>query len=182
MRRSPRFGLLLLLALACPGLHAQVRRCTTPEGIDVYTDRRCTDIGATERKPAPPPASPGVGGSARFYRGCARNLQDLAYELTTALDSHDVNRLAGVVDWAGMSGNAAYAVMDRLAVIADRPLVGLTPVYPAEDGGDAGYYPQETVRRAPVALRVEQTLANGSTPSHVVFGLRRYFGCWWLRP
>ena len=170
---SLSLGLLTTLAAK-----AEVRRCETPSGQTVFTDRKCTDIGATQRVPNVAGNTP-----ARMYRGgCARNLQDLAYELTTALDSHDVNRLAGVVDWAGMSGNAAYAVMDRLAVIADRPLVGLTPVYPAEGDGDAGYYPQETVRRAPVALRVEQTLANGSTPSHVVFGLRRYFGCWWLRP
>jgi len=32
-----------------------------------------------------------------------------------------------------------------------------------------------------VALRVEQTLANGSTPSRSVFGLHRHFGCWWIR-
>jgi hypothetical protein len=29
-------------------------------------------------------------------------------------------------------------------------------------------------------LRLEQTLANGSTPSHTVLGLRRSFGCWWV--
>jgi hypothetical protein len=32
-----------------------------------------------------------------------------------------------------------------------------------------------------VALRVEQTLANGSTPSRTVFGLRKYFGCWGIK-
>lgn len=35
--------------------------------------------------------------------------------------------------------------------------------------------------RRPVALRVEQTLSNGSTPSSTVFGLTRHFGCWWIR-
>jgi hypothetical protein len=30
-------------------------------------------------------------------------------------------------------------------------------------------------------LRVEQTLANGATPSRTVFGLTHYFGCWWIR-
>lgn len=35
-------------------------------------------------------------------------------------------------------------------------------------------------RRAPYALQVDQTLANGSTPSRTVFGLRRHLGCWWL--
>lgn len=173
-------ALPLVVLLAPASVQAQVRRCTMPDGTTVFTDRRCTDLGATERRPQPAPATAGSG--ARLYRGCARNLQDLAYELTTALDDHDVNRLAGVVDWVGMSGSSGYALMDRLAVIAQRPLVDLSPVYPEVAGEPADYHPQATVRRAPVGLRVEQTLANGTTPAHVVFGLKRHLGCWWLRP
>lgn len=36
-------------------------------------------------------------------------------------------------------------------------------------------------RAAPVALRLEQTLGNGITPSRTVFGLTRHFGCWWIK-
>lgn len=36
-------------------------------------------------------------------------------------------------------------------------------------------------RRAPVGLRLEQTLGNGITPSRTVFGLTRHFGCWWIK-
>lgn len=42
-------------------------------------------------------------------------------------------------------------------------------------------YPQTTRNRPPVALRIEQTLANGTTPSRTVFGLQRHLGCWWIR-
>jgi len=42
-------------------------------------------------------------------------------------------------------------------------------------------YPQATRNRPPIALRIEQTLANGSTPSRTVFGLQRHLGCWWIR-
>lgn len=42
----------------------------------------------------------------------------------------------------------------------------------------AAHAPQ---RRTPVALRLEQTMANGVTPSRTVFGLYRHFGCWWIR-
>lgn len=42
-------------------------------------------------------------------------------------------------------------------------------------------YPQTTRHRPPVALRIEQTLANGTTPSRTVFGLQRHLGCWWIR-
>lgn len=40
--------------------------------------------------------------------------------------------------------------------------------------------PAPAIRR-PVALRVEQTLSDGTTPSSTVFGLTRHFGCWWIR-
>lgn len=47
---------------------------------------------------------------------------------------------------------------------------------------DPDYYPQQTVRRGPpVALRIEQTLADGATPTRTVFGLQRHMGCWWIR-
>jgi hypothetical protein len=52
-----------------------------------------------------------------------------------------------------------------------------------EDGEGYGTEPAPPPRprQAPVALRVEQTLANGSTPSRTVFGLQKYFGCWWIK-
>jgi hypothetical protein len=177
MTRLPGFRLLLpILALAaCGTAHAQVRRCTTGDGNTVYTDRRCQDVGAVERLPQ---ASAGV---ASLHRSsCSRNLQDLVYELTTAIDSRDVNRLAGIYQWTGTSTRTGYALMQRLDAIAQRPLVDIVPLYPASAGGEDDYYAQTTVRRRPVGLRLEQTLANGSTPSHTVLGLRRSFGCWWV--
>ncbi|MFD0739251.1 hypothetical protein ACFQZQ_08170 [Lysobacter koreensis] len=174
---------VLLLAGACwPGVaHSQIRRCAGPDGTSIFTDRRCQDIGSVERLPREPAS--GAAGASRIYsRGCARNLQDLVYELTTAIDSKDANRLASVYHWPGMSGSTGYQVLARLDGIVRRPLVDIVPVMPASpDGVDGDLYPQTSVRRAPVALRVEQTLANGSTPSRTVFGLQRHFGCWWVR-
>ena len=98
-----------------------------------------------------------------------------------------------------MSGESAYAVMARLDAIVQRPLLDIAPVMPAEaepavdaamGASDTGpiraeFDPVEPAppppRRAPVALRVEQTLANGVTPSHTVFGLQKHFGCWWIK-
>lgn len=157
---------------------AQVRRCVRPDGITVFTDRQCRDIGAVERLPR----DERPNGGHRIYRGgCARNVQDLMYELTTAIDSGDVNRLASVYHWAGMSSRGSVGVMNRLDAVVRRPLVDIVPVMPAgPEGEDWTLYPQTTVRTEPVGLRVEQTLANGSTPSRTHFGLRRYFGCWWI--
>lgn len=52
---------------------------------------------------------------------------------------------------------------------------------PAPQQTNEDLYPQTTRNRPPVALRIEQTLANGTTPSRTVFGLQRHLGCWWIR-
>lgn len=174
-------SILLLALMPWPKpAAAQVRRCTAPDGGTVFTDRRCEDIGGIER--LQPLDRAGTGMHHAYRGGCARNLQDLVYELTTAIDSHDTNRLASLYHWTGMSSRQGYAVMARLDGVVKRPLVDVMPVMPASsDGIDAELYPQTNVRKAPVALRIEQTLANGSTPSRSVFGLHKHFGCWWIR-
>jgi hypothetical protein len=140
--------------------------------------------------------------------GCARTLQDLVFEMTTAIDGRDANRLAAVYHWPGTSAESGYRIWTRLDAIVNRPLVDIVPVMlvsrpppePAPGGPsaertsndavetvradppvDPELYPQTAIRRNPVALRVEQTLANGATPSRTVFGLTHYFGCWWIR-
>jgi hypothetical protein len=194
MRFRPRCLLALAFAAALPwstGAHAQIRRCTAPDGQVIFTDRACADVGGADR-PAPAVHSPVYGGKA-WARGCSRSLRDLVFEVTTAIDSRDTNRLAAVYDWNGMSSRSGYAVLGRLDTIANRPLLDVNPVLPdpqlrmdAEggftvSGVDAQALPDATVvRRAPVALRVEQTLANGSTPARTVFGLRQRMGCWWI--
>ncbi|QSX78598.1 DUF4124 domain-containing protein [Agrilutibacter solisilvae] len=207
---------LSLGLLTTSAAKAEVRRCETPSGQTVFTDRKCTDIGATQRVPNVAGNTP-----ARMYRGgCARNLQDLVFEITTAIDAKDANRLAGVYHWAGMSGTAGYQVWSRLDTIARRPLVDIVPVMPSappvsiplppppaesaaapadplsysspdapapaapvttNSAPDPQLYPQTTIRRAPVALRLEQTLGATATPARTVFGLVRHFGCWWVR-
>lgn len=181
--RASVIATLLLLAVCAwtPSATAQVRRCTAVDGTTIFTDRKCADIGATERLPR----AAGNGAGLRLYRrGCARNLQDLVYEMTTAIDAHDPNRLAGVYHWVGVSSRNATGIMNRLDSVARRPLVDIVPVAartPASEDEEL-YYPSTIPqRRAPVALRVEQTLGNNSTPSRTVFGLQRHFDCWWIR-
>ena len=204
--RFRRHGALAALGLLCalawsPPAAAQVNRCEHSDGTIAYTDHRCREIGAVERLP-----SPARIGSRRVYRGgCARNVQDLLFEMTTAIDGGDANRLASVYHWAGMPSRGATAVMNRLAAVVRRPLVDIVPVVPEPQPpplpvftrtvGDAGaaeivasaeviserYYPSTVMDATPVAVRVVQTLGNGVTPSETVFGLHRYFGCLWIR-
>jgi hypothetical protein len=172
-----RLTILILLLFPAVTLHAEVRRCTAPDGTSVFTDRRCEDVGAIAHVPHDTIGS-GVG--TRMSRvACSRNLQDLVYEVTTAIDSRDVNRFAGVYHWVGMPTGAAYSVMGRLQAIVQRPLVDVSPLFSGGTLDDD--YAQTTVRRVPTGLKLEQTLANGSTPSRTVLGLRKYLGCWWVQ-
>lgn len=193
----------LLMALWPDAAHADVRRCVTAGGQTIFTDRKCDEVNAVERVPRSEESS-----GAKLHRGggCARTLQDLVFEMTTAIDGRDANRLAGVYHWPGTSADAGYRIWAQLEAITNRPLVDIVPVMrssqpppqapPADasstsnDAGevarptapvDAQLYPQTAIRSNPVALRVEQTLGNGATPSRTVFGLTHYFGCWWVR-
>lgn len=189
-RRFPPIAaaLLALLPIIPSGASAQVRRCTAADGSTVFTDRRCEDIGATARLPRQADA---VRSTYAYRGGCARTLPDLVHQLGAAIDSGDANRVAALYHWTGMSSRTGYAVMARLDSVARRPLVDIVPVHPRQavtvqnaDGTtsevDPDYYPQVRRNRPPVALRVEQTLANGSTPSRTVFALRRHLDCWWI--
>lgn len=181
-------ALLLVPASVPSSALGEVRRCSGPDGTTIYTDRRCRDIGSFERLPRDHQTQ----ATTRLHRGgCATTLQDLAYELTTAIDSRDVNRLASIHHWVGVSSRSAEQLMRRLDVIVKRPLVDIEPVEArswASGSIDAVITPEGDVilpppppRRAPVGLRLHQTLVNGSTPQQTVFGLQRHFGCWWLR-
>lgn len=182
-----------------------LNRCAGPGGNTIYTDRPCDTVGATERLPRS-----AIAGAYGLRRGgCARNLQDLIYEITAAVDNHDVNRLGAVYHWVGLNAAGGERVLDRLQAIVDRPLVDIVPLRtaaiaapdalpapvpgsataslpPAGPAAAAGTVPTEVPRpavarrAATVGLRLEQTLGKGSTPSRTVLGLRRYFGCWWI--
>lgn len=179
----------LLVGGALPDAHAEVRRCALAEGGTVYTDRRCEDLGASELPKAA--AGSGAMGARPGRVSCARSVEDLAFALGNAIQSGDVNQVAGVYDWAGMSTGAGYRLMERLDAIARRPLVDVQPAY----AGGANEYGYDVVEfdetgrvvsqaaRAPrlVGIRVEQTLANGTTPTRTLFGVRRNLGCWWVR-
>ena len=167
----------------------KVQRCSTMDGNTVYTDKNCEDVGAMDRLPR---VTAGTSGAAGIYRaGCARTLSDLVYQITAAVENKDVNRLASLYQWNGISNASANRILNRLEAIVDRPLVDIAPVRPAPapildengmvlDDNSDGYYPQTATRQRPVGLRLEQTLKNGTTPSRTVFGLRRNYKCFWI--
>ena len=179
--------------------HAQkVQRCTTLSGEKVYSDKPCEDIGAIDRLPSLP-GNPAARGSSSLYRGsCSRTLSDLVYQISSAVEAKDVNRLASVYQWSGISNESANRILDRLEAVVNRPLVDIVPVRPepapqlppapplpsepdgAADQNKEDNYPQASRSPRPIGLRLEQTLANSSSPSQTYFGLRRSYNCIWI--
>lgn len=194
MRRLPTFVPALLLGTLVLLAHdagAQIRRCTAADGKVIYTDRKCEDVQAVEHRPDTDAS--GIRGPKSYARGCSRNVRDLIYEVTASIDSHDVNRLAAVYHWTGVSSSRGDAVMRSLESISNRPLSEVRAVLPAPhitvraDGSttlsgnvDASGYARATIRRAPVGLRLEQSYPGTIRPVRTVFGLRQNMGCWFV--
>ncbi|KRA46707.1 hypothetical protein [Pseudoxanthomonas sp. Root630] len=167
-----------------------VQRCTAMSGDTVYTDKNCEDIGAMDRLPSASSSSlPATG--ALYRGGCSRTLSDLVAQMSMAISAGDVNRLAGVYHWSGVSDAAALRILNQLDAVVQRPLVDIAPIRPdpapvidAEgavvDANQDGYYPTTAQRSRPVGLRVMQTLKNSATPSNTTFGLRRAYNCFWI--
>jgi hypothetical protein len=179
---APWFPIAVALAVLLPSsAAAEVRRCAVPGGNVVYTDRSCRSLGAVEL----PPEAPTQVEANRLYHGrCAATLPDLLYEVTSAIDSHDVNRLAAAYHWPGMSGRAANATLDRLDAIASRQLLDLRVVtadVPVQGAEPDDPYATPEVRVVPTGLRAEQVQADGTTRVSTHFSLRRHLDCWWVR-
>lgn len=193
MRPALALPTLLLAALAWlphAALAQKVHRCEGMDGKPVYTDKRCEDVGAMDALPRATVSPEGNTGGA-LRSACPRTLSDLVYRITSAIDNRDVNRLAGVYQWAGVSDATANRILDRLETIVERPLLDIEPIRSAPppivddagnvvDANEDGYYPQTAAPSRPVALKVMQTSKNGSAMASTTFALRRSYGCFWI--
>lgn len=153
-----------------------------------------------------PAAAPPAGAPFPSYSsGCIASLREFAYELSSAVEVGDVNRLAALYRWRGTSTRTGYAIMERLQVLAGRPLLQIDPVYPAppvpalppvpaepEPTRLIAAFPEPSFQAfepaplepprhgPPIGLRLEQTLADGTTAAPTTLWLRRELGCWWV--
>jgi hypothetical protein len=176
--------LLLFATIALPARAAGMNRCVGPDGHSVFTDQHCEDVGAVVRpEPAPPFGSAGTQRVHVHVHDCARTTDDLHNGLESALAAHDVNRIAGFYQWAGISSAESADILKRLQAIADRPLAEVRlvrPHQPTDANGDqtvASAHPSE-----PIAIELVQTRSsNDPTPARTEFALTAYMGCWWIR-
>ena len=178
MARLPSTLLASLLLLYGAPVAAQVRECIHADGTLVYTDKACSALGAEK---APERTQPRL--LSRYRNACARDLQELMLQLSTAIEVGDVNQLAAYYQWNGLSTRAGYDIMDRLETIASRPLLDILPVYPQglEASPDNPLYYPPILPHDPVGLRIEQTLDDGTTPAPTTLRLAQQVGCWWVR-
>lgn len=134
----------------------QTNRCTGPAGNTIYTDRACASIGASDRLPR--------GTASLAYRqrrgGCARTVQELIYEITTAIDTRDVNRLGAVYHWVGLNAASGDRILDRLQTIVDRPLVDIVPLRAARAAIVADAAIEPPIAPAAVAPATAATASN----------------------
>lgn len=186
-----RLALLLLLTIVCLWVtdaeaQQKIRRCTTPDGRTVTTDKPCAAIDATDRMPRLPSNGGYMQRPNRTV--CARNLDELSYEVASAIDLQDANRLAGIYHWAGMDGTQAYKTFDRLEALVKRPVADIGPVGGGVDAepvwredAEGTLIPVYPKPRAPTGLKIEQYVGRDNVrTTRTVFGLRRYMGCLWL--
>lgn len=187
---SPTLPLTAACLLGClaaippaPARAQQVQRCMGADGRAVYTDRRCDDIGAVDRLP---PAG-ATEGPRLFRGGCPRVLSQLVGEINAAVQGRDVNRLAGIYDWSGVSDASASRILDRLEAIVERPLVDIAPVYgetaerpapapepagteaatasaPAQGGGPAAWMPSWAGAQQATAVTSDAESGAGDSP------------------
>lgn len=185
MRSAPwRACLLLLLTASAAEAAEGIHRCVARDGSSIYTDRPCDTFGAIDRKPeAPPVARTEAPTSVSARSDCVRRTDTLLFELRRGIESENINQLAGLYHWPGISGRGARGILDRLQRVASRPLASVELVFPeitpVRDDPDA--FPPGTPSEDPVGVRVEQSMPGEIAPSFSEnLRLVRHAGCWWV--
>jgi len=172
-----------------------IRRCIAGDGSAVFTDKACSELGATD---APPPGVADANTTRFSARTCARTRSALLEGVRDALDARDANRLASYYHWTGMGTRSAYALMDRLHGFSQKPLVDVqlvrspeprstslgeadvpplwSPLLPAPEVGALAPRP-----RPPTLVRVDQMRGYKDMDAEVTFfHLTANAGCWWI--
>lgn len=188
---------LAFLAIATRDAHAEgngIRRCTSPDGSILYTDRDCASFGATDRLPPPASSANRTAGGVASSKGaqasgtrpdCAASPAALVRSLGSAWQSRDVNRVAGLVDWHGAGSGTARRVLGQIGSALKTPPIDVVleapPVYeyvPDPYGGPA--LVNEMPGTNPTNVRVDRMGADGVPGDSVRFGLKQDMGCYWL--
>lgn len=195
------FALVVLVAAPPAAEAAGVRRCLSRDGVMIYTDKRCEYFQAQELPSRSRPggsaaaAGPrlsgnafgtqGPAGSARpLPAGCpARTARGLPGHIDFAHGLRDVNRLAALYHWPGLSGAAAGPILAQLQRVVDAQVLRVEFERPGQADGygySTAYGPAFARPRVKPLLRVEFGLDAGPGLQTLHFDLVRHAGCVWL--
>lgn len=172
---------LVALAACAPLAHAQsqtqVYRCIGAHGEPVFSGQPCGT-------PVSPSGAAAAAQGSGFGDVCAGSPQALRQAIAGAFDTHDVNRLAGLILWRGMDQASARATLRSLSAWLKQPLAGIAiaqaagPPF-ADDGFAPAHGPASgsSVAAPPSGFEISTGGGDGSTRD---FGITQFGGCWWL--
>lgn len=186
MRTWVTKSLCLLALLVCAtAVHAQAQtpiyRCVGAHGEPKFSSQPC----------GPAVQLPGTGatvGAATPHYGfgdvCPASPEALRQTIAGAFESHDVNRLAGVIVWRGVDQASARTMLHTLAEWLKQPLAGIAVAHaaapPPATAGTPPAVSAATSAGTVVSLPptgFEISTAGGGTRD---FGITETGGCWWL--
>jgi hypothetical protein len=173
MSNIARLTIILLAALCIAGsgeLSAErgISRCIDAIGTPVFTDRSCSSLGAREFDALPDVPPPLVLPS--LVHGCSRQVDMLETWLRAALESGDINHLAGLYHWADATSHTVDSVLPGLQELIRYPLIDIETESAYFDGV---YRPFRMWLDQHHPEHPDKTIRTG-------FFLVMNAGCWWL--
>ncbi len=168
-----QLGLLLFAWLVMSGHGAAygstgIYRCVGDNEVPVFSDRTCSALGIDDHKPKTEAATTLESKSVRY--DCSRRIETLQTRVRAALETGDINQLAGLYHWMDATTETADMLMSELQVISSRRLATIE-MESLELEGMA--YPTRLWMDQYGAERPGQTIRTG-------FNLVMASGCWWL--
>lgn len=176
--------LCLLVLLGCaPLAHAQIYRCVGVHGEPVFSGQPCGGALIQSGRDA------FTGQAGIFGDVCPATPGALRGAINDAFQAHDVNLLAGLILWRGVSQSSARATLRSLSDWLEQPLAGIAtasatgPPYvesnpvPAYTTNGPAVVVAPPPPSMPIGFRISTGGGNGSSR---YFGVTEFGGCWWL--
>ena len=178
--------LLLMLMSSAQSAHASngLNRCIGSDGISIFTDQKCEDIGAVQRTdPAPVAGNMGNGFSRLQANACARKPGDLLRGVQNAINAGDVNQVAAFYHWPGVSSAASLQIFQHLQRLVEHPVLSIDLLYAqtAHNEYDSQLATDNSPRRAYAVQILQSRSERDGTPIRSALALRRNIGCWWVQ-
>lgn len=168
------FASILLVSF---GAQAEIIRCTSSDGGDVYTDRSCESLGIATKLPAAVTA--GFVPRELGFGCAARTPEAMRSAVHSAIEQRDLNALTGLYNFNGSSSRSAVPVIRRLDRLTHRAALEIELVYPEAPSLFDMVMPDPD---AMPSLRIVQHAVGNDGPTRIEnFQITRAAGCLWLR-